>query len=86
MVLGDNCTIAADAQVSDAVIWNGTTVGRGATLHRCAIGENVTIGANTVIGGQAVVGDGCTIGAGNKLDNAIRINCNTKLPAEAITF
>lgn len=86
VVLGDDCSIAADAQVADAVIWNGSRIGAGAALSRCAIGEGVTIGANTVISGQAVIGDGCNIGAGNKLTNAVRVNCNTSLPDGAITF
>jgi len=86
VVMGDNCSIGREANVTEAVLWEGANVGEGATLHRCIIGENASIAPRASISGGAVIGDRASIGAGNKLANGIRINCNINLPDEAITF
>ncbi len=86
VVMGDDCTIGETAYISDAVLWDGVSVGAGATLARCAIGERASIGVRAWVEGGAVVGDHATIGAGNKLANGLRVNCDIKLPDQAITF
>jgi mannose-1-phosphate guanylyltransferase len=42
---GRGCVVAADAQVTDTVLWDRVTVGAGANLSRCVVTDDVTVPA-----------------------------------------
>lgn len=86
VVMGDDCVIGQTALVENAVLWDGVYIGAGATIINAALGEGVNVGVRAWVSDGAVVGDHATIGAGNKLINGLRVNCNVKLPDQAITF
>ena len=64
-------TLGEGTNVQDnAVIHDGTTVGKfctighGAIVHGCTIGDGCLIGMGAIVLGGAQLGDGCLVGAG----------------------
>jgi len=47
VVLGDNITVMAGAQVSDSIIWSNSTVGRNTRIKNSVIGMNCRVDDNT---------------------------------------
>ena len=42
---GRDCTIAADARLTDTILWDRVRVGAGATLHECIVADDVVVPA-----------------------------------------
>lgn len=42
---GHGCVVAADATLSDTILWNDVTIGAGASLTRCVVADGVTVPA-----------------------------------------
>jgi NDP-sugar pyrophosphorylase family protein len=42
---GRDCVVAADARVTDSVLWDRVTVGAGAHLSRCVVADDVSVPA-----------------------------------------
>ena len=55
-VLGKQCQVEEDANVSGAIVWPGTRIGREAEVRDCVIGRNSRIGRNATVA-QGVLGD-----------------------------
>jgi mannose-1-phosphate guanylyltransferase len=42
---GHDCVVAADATLTDSILWNGVSIGAGASLTRCVVADGVTVPA-----------------------------------------
>jgi NDP-sugar pyrophosphorylase family protein len=40
---GRDCTIAADARLTDTVVWDRVTIGAGARLSECVVADDVIV-------------------------------------------
>jgi mannose-1-phosphate guanylyltransferase len=73
VVLGDNCTIEANAEIRDSVLWDDVRVRRDAKIFgailasRCSIGERASIEPGAVIGHDTDVEPDATVPAGARL-------------------
>jgi NDP-sugar pyrophosphorylase family protein len=52
---GENCSISADAEIANSVIWDNVTVENGAKLNRTIIADGVTIKAGEKFENAAIV-------------------------------
>ena len=52
---GANSVIAATANVTEAILWDGVEVGDGARVSRCVLADNVKIAGNEIIENAVVV-------------------------------
>ena len=43
---GVDCRVAADAQLTDTILWDRVTIGAGAALSHCVVADGVTVPAN----------------------------------------
>jgi mannose-1-phosphate guanylyltransferase / phosphomannomutase len=71
--LGDNVTIAADADLKRPMIWNGTIVGEEAHLRACIVARGVRVDRRAHVLEGAVVGQLCTIGEEAKVSPHVRV-------------
>ena len=55
---GAGSTVAADALVSETILWDRVTVGAGARLHRCIVTDDVTIPGGAHFEDQVIVAAG----------------------------
>jgi mannose-1-phosphate guanylyltransferase len=60
-VLGEQCTVGADALIEGAVLWDRVDVGAGAVLRDCIVATGSRIGARAVVGPGVVLGAGTTV-------------------------
>jgi mannose-1-phosphate guanylyltransferase len=61
--VGAGCRIGANAEVVDAVLMDGVTVGDGARVERSVVGAGGDVGAGASVTGLSVVGYGSSVGA-----------------------
>ncbi|OIN98726.1 hypothetical protein AUJ66_00530 [Candidatus Desantisbacteria bacterium CG1_02_38_46] len=61
VVIGDNCELKGNVEISDAVIGNNCTVEDGAIVNKCIIWNNTLIGKGAHLK-ENVVGKNCKIG------------------------
>ena len=52
---GENCLIAAGANVSDSILWNNVRIESGATVRRAILGDNVIVKAGATIENAVIV-------------------------------
>ncbi len=52
---GRDCVVAADARVSDTVLWDRVHVGAGARLDHCVVADDVAIPAGTQLANCSIV-------------------------------
>jgi NDP-sugar pyrophosphorylase family protein len=52
---GANSTVSADANVTDAILWDNVRINAGARARRCVLADNVTLAENAVIENAIVV-------------------------------
>lgn len=62
-VVGRNVIIKPEAELRNAVVWPGTTIGVGAVLDGAIAGCNCRIGEHARLGAGTVLGDGSTVTA-----------------------
>ncbi len=55
-VLGDGCSIGADATVSDSLLWEDVTVGAGASIEGAIVASGAHIGAAAIVRTGSVIG------------------------------
>jgi len=55
MLMGDNCFISADAEVSEVLLWDDVTIEAGARVRRAVLGDGVRIRSGETIENAAVV-------------------------------
>ena len=71
--LGDGCTIAAQVNIVDSVLWETVEVGDGATIERSIIADGVTVGdgatlRGVVVGAGAIVSPGAVLREGTSVE------------------
>ncbi|MSQ41449.1 MAG: NDP-sugar synthase [Dehalococcoidia bacterium] len=66
VVLGERCTIEAQASVTTSVLWDGVTVGRGAVVRDCVLASGVVIGADATVE-DVVLGHDARVPAGARV-------------------
>lgn len=65
LTVGDNTNIQ-----DNAILHEGTTIGKGCTIghsaivHACTVGDNTLIGMGSIVLDGAVIGNNCIVGAG----------------------
>ncbi len=57
-VIGAECTIASEVQLTESILWEGCQLGAGAQLRRAILGRGVVIGPGVVLPPGAVIGEG----------------------------
>ncbi len=63
--VGDNTNIQDNAILHEGTtIGKGCTVGHSAIVHGCTVGDNTLIGMGSIILDGAVIGNNCIVGAG----------------------
>jgi mannose-1-phosphate guanylyltransferase len=65
--IGRGASVARDAVVERAVVFEGARIGPGAVVRDAIIGAGAAIGAGAVVEGEAVVGDGVEVAANAQL-------------------
>ncbi len=60
-VVGRGVVVKPEAELRNAVVWSGTTIGVGATLDGAIAGCNCQIGDHARLGAGTVLGDGSTV-------------------------
>jgi mannose-1-phosphate guanylyltransferase len=84
--LGENCYVGEGAVVEGSILFDGVRVEEGTVVRNSIVGPGAVVQQNSIVRGISVLGAGCTVGEGNVLDNGLRINPNTRLPAGSIAF
>ena len=90
VVIGDNVTIGAHAQLTNCVVGNNVVIGANVVLQNAVLWENVTVGDNAQIGtavicndvsvgSNATILDNVFIAEGCEIGNNARILSNIKL-------
>lgn len=65
LTVGDNTNIQDNAILHEGTtIGKGCTVGHSAIVHGCTVGDNTLIGMGSIILDGAVIGNNCIVGAG----------------------
>lgn len=60
-VIGDNVVVEEGASLKQAIVWEGSVIGRRAAVRRAVLGQGVVLEDNTAVYEGAAVGDGCTV-------------------------
>ncbi|MBQ3102872.1 MAG: gamma carbonic anhydrase family protein [Oscillospiraceae bacterium] len=65
LTVGDNTNIQDNAVLHEGTtIGKGCTVGHSAIVHACTVGDNTLIGMGSIVLDGAVIGNNCIVGAG----------------------
>jgi NDP-sugar pyrophosphorylase family protein len=54
-VIGENCEIASDAVVHEAILWNDSRVGRGAMVEQAVVAAKAAVAPNVEVRGSIVL-------------------------------
>jgi len=84
-VLGRDASVAAGAQVSGSVVFDGARIEAGARVRGSVVGRGASVGAGTVLE-DVVIGDGVRVGAGNELLAGVRVFPGHELADGALRF
>jgi mannose-1-phosphate guanylyltransferase / phosphomannomutase len=82
-VIGDNVTVAADADLKRPIIGNGVIIGQETQLRGCVIGRGSRLDRRCQVLEGAVVGQLCTIGEEAKVGPHVRVWPNKNVEAGA---
>ncbi|MBN1298782.1 MAG: NDP-sugar synthase [Actinobacteria bacterium] len=85
-VVGNNCKIMKGSSVSESIIFDNCTIGKDCIIRNAIIAHNVKVGNNVKVEGNSIVGDNSKLGDNNILKNGIRINVNSEIKEEQISF
>lgn len=85
-VIGANCMIKNGSSVSGSVVFDDCEVGRDCIIRNSIIARSVKIGDNVKIEGLSIIGDNSEIGSGNILSNGIKINVNSTISENQVSF
>ncbi len=75
-VLGDGCTIGANASVRDSVLWDRVVVESGARIDGAIIGSRAHIGADAIVKPGSVIGHGGIISSGSEVEENGRVTAS----------
>ncbi|MEO5952816.1 MAG: NDP-sugar synthase, partial [Chloroflexia bacterium] len=84
-VLGDNCTVEEEAELREVVAWDSVIFGSFSRAYNSVVATEAVIGSGTTID-NSVIGDHSNTGADNYLSHGLRLQPNTTLPDNSITF
>jgi NDP-sugar pyrophosphorylase family protein len=73
VVLGQGCSIGADAVVRESVLWERVSVGSGAVIDEAILASRVTVGAKAQIGRGSVIGHDVAIEPGAIVEPGARL-------------
>ncbi len=76
LVMGDDCTVAEDASLSDTVIWRNVRIGRSAVVSGSVIADRCNLEEGCLVE-NAVLGDGVTVCSGVKVPPGSKIDPGT---------
>lgn len=62
-IVGKNCSISPDADISGSIIFDGVTVEAGAVVRDAVVCSNARIGKGAGVSSGSVIGTGCVVGA-----------------------
>lgn len=82
-VIGDNVTIAADADIKRPVIWNGAIIGEEAHLRACVAARGVRVDRRAHVLEGAVVGPLSSVGEEAQVSPNVRVWPSKKIEAGA---
>lgn len=72
-VIGDNCIIDDNAEITNVVMWNDCIIGRGAQLSNDIIGKKAVVQDNAYVAEEVVISDCCRIGEGASIKANIKM-------------
>ncbi len=72
-VIGDRCTVAAGAEIRDAILWDGVEIGAGARISDAILASHVRVGSGACVTTGAVVGHRARIAADAQFEPDARI-------------
>lgn len=81
VVLGDGCTIGANARLSECVLWDGVSVGAGAIIEEAIIASGARIGENAVVSRGSVIGHDAVVESGTVLPEGARVGPTAPISA-----
>ncbi|HEY8315081.1 MAG TPA: NDP-sugar synthase [Candidatus Baltobacteraceae bacterium] len=82
VVIGDGCSILAEAVVRDSVLWDRVIVEAGVTIDRSIVASGSRIGKGSIIGAGSVIGHDVTIPPGTVAEPNSRIGPGTPAAAQ----
>ena len=85
-VIGDNCYISSETEISGSILFNHCRVGRGSVIKDSILSKNVKIDQNVRVEGLSLIGDNSIIGKNNVLKKGIKININSRIQSGQIEF
>jgi mannose-1-phosphate guanylyltransferase/phosphomannomutase len=83
-VIGDNVTIAADANLKRPIIWNGAIIGEEAHLRACVIARGTRVDRRAHVLEGAVVGSLSTVGEEALISPSVRVWPSKQIESGAI--
>ncbi len=73
VVLGQGCSVGAEAVIRESVLWERVSVGSGASIDEAIIASGVTIGAKAQLGRGSVIGHDVSVEPGQVLEPGSRV-------------
>lgn len=81
VVLGDGCTVGANARLSDCVLWDAVTVEAGASIEDAIVASGTRVGERAVVSRGSVVGHDAVIEPGTVLPEGARVGPTAPIAA-----
>jgi mannose-1-phosphate guanylyltransferase len=85
-VLGRNCHVSSGTSISKSIIFDGCSIGKNCIIRKSILSKNVKVASNVKIEDNSIIGDNTIVEENNILKNGIRININSKILPEEISF
>jgi NDP-sugar pyrophosphorylase family protein len=73
-VLGDGCSIGANAVVRDSVLWDAVVVGEGAVVEGSIVASRARVGAEAAVKAGCVIGHDGIVGSGSRVEENARVS------------
>lgn len=73
VVLGQSCSIGADAVIRESVLWDRVSVGSGAVIEQAILASRVTVGAKARVGAGSVIGHDVSVEPGATIEPGARL-------------
>jgi mannose-1-phosphate guanylyltransferase len=85
-VLGRNCHVSSGTIISESIIFDGCSISKNCIIKKSILSKNVKVASNVKIEDNSIIGDNTIVEENNILKNGIRININSKILPEEISF
>jgi NDP-sugar pyrophosphorylase family protein len=73
VVLGQSCSIGADAVIRESVLWDRVSVGSGAVIEQAILASRVTVGPKARVGAGSVIGHDVSVEPGATVEPGARL-------------